>query len=138
MLSAASLTENSINVFASLSNSFGQVMFQKNVITGLFFLLGILINNKLMALYSVYAAVLASLTGWLLSEQITSVNAGLMGYNAILCAIALSGKSMKVFIWISIAIILSTLLNIGLAMTNIITLTAPFVLTTWIVLKFKK
>jgi urea transporter len=36
------------------------------------------------------------------------------------------------------AIILSTLLNIVLALTGIITITAPFVLVTWATLKLKQ
>lgn len=137
LLSSPETTENTINMLTALSNSFGQVMLQENVVTGLLFLLGILVNNKLMAAYALYAAVLGSLTGWLFLESISSINAGLMGYNAILCAIALTGKQND-FLWITVAIILSTILNIGLAMTGIITLTAPFVLTTWAVLKLKK
>lgn len=138
LLSSSELTGNVINILSASSNSLGQVMFQKNVITGLFFLLAIFINNKMMAVYAVYAAVLGSLTGLLFSAPISAINEGLMGYNAILCAIALTGKRWKDFLWITIAIILSTLLNIGLAMTGIITLTAPFVVTTWVVLKMMK
>lgn len=131
------LSASTFDIFTASSNSFGQVMFQKNVITGLIFLVAILVNNRLMAVYSIYAAVLGSLTGWLFSEPITGVNAGLMGYNAILCAIALTGKRWSDFLWITIAIPLSTLLNIGLGMTGIITLTAPFVLVTWAILGVK-
>lgn len=138
LLSSSELTGNVINILSASSNSLGQVMFQKNVITGLFFLLAIFINNKMMAVYAVYAAVLGSLTGLLFSAPISAINEGLMGYNAILCAIALTGKRWKDFLWITIAIIFSTLLNIGLAMTGIITLTAPFVITTWVVLKMMK
>jgi urea transporter len=138
LLSSSELTINTFDVLTASSNSFGQVMFQENVITGLIFLLGILVNNKLMALYAVYAAVLGSLTGWLFSESVSTINAGIMGYNAILCAIALTGKKWSDFSWITIAIILSTLLNKGLALTGIITLTAPFVIATWIILMLKK
>jgi len=137
LLTSSAPTESTLQFLAAFSNSFGQVMFQENVITGLFFILAILVNNKLMAGYAIYAAVLGSLSGWLFSEPISTINAGLMGYNAILCAIALTGKSWRDFIWITLTIILSTMLNIGLALTGIITLTAPFVLATWIVLKFK-
>lgn len=137
LLTSSAPTESSFQILAAFSNSFGQVMFQENVITGLFFILAILVNNKLMAGYAIYAAILGSLSGWLFSEPISAINAGLMGYNAILCAIALTGKSWRDFIWITLAIILSTMLNIGLALTGIITLTAPFVLATWIILKFK-
>ncbi|MGA9211252.1 urea transporter [Kaistella sp.] len=136
LLSSSETTRNGLQLFTASSNSFGQVMFQENVITGIFFLLAIFINNKLMAAYAVYAAILGSLTGWFF-EPISSINAGLMGYNAILCAIALTGKRRSDFLWITGAIILSTFLNITLAKTGMITLTAPFVVTTWIILKLK-
>lgn len=126
-----------VNLFVATSHSFGQVMFQENIITGLFFLLAITINNRLMAVYALYAAVLASLTAWLLAMPYTEINAGLMGYNAILCAIALASNHRRDLLWMTIAIILSTGLNIVLEKTGIITLTAPFVLSTWIVLSIK-
>lgn len=138
LLSSPEPTGNTIDMLSASSNSFGQVMFQENRITGLFFLLGILVNNKLMAIYAVYAAVLGSLTGWLFSEPFSTINAGLMGYNAILCAIALTGKKWRDFLWITIAISLSTLLNIALATTGIITLTARFVLAVWVILVLKQ
>lgn len=138
LMSSSTPAENTFNILTASSNSFGQVMFQENVITGLFFLLAIFVNNRLMAIYAIYAAVLGSLVGWLFSQPISNVNTGLMGYNAILCAIALTGKNWKDFLWITLAILLSTLLNIGLGITGIITLTAPFVLATWVILKLKK
>lgn len=137
LLPSLAPTDSAIALVSASSNSFGQVMFQENNITGLFFLLAILINNRLMAIYAIYASILGSLTGWLLSESTIAINAGLMGYNAILCAIALTGKRWSDFLWISFAIVCSTLLNIGMAKTGIITLTAPFVLATWLVLKIK-
>lgn len=129
--------DNSFHLIAASSKSFGQVMFQENRVTGFFFLLAIFINNKFAALYAVYAAVLGSLIGWLFSVSFSSINAGLMGYNAILCAIALSGKQSKDLMWVTFAIILSTGLNIGLGKTGLITLTAPFVIATWIILGLK-
>lgn len=137
LMASLAPVESSFNLFTAASNSFGQVMFQENVVTGLFFLLAILINNRLMAAYAIYAAVLGSFVGWF-TEQASAVNAGLMGYNAILCAIALVGRRKSDFLWISLAIVLSTWVNIGLGKTGIITLTAPFVIVTWGVLWVKK
>ncbi|KAA3642430.1 MAG: urea transporter [Bacteroidetes bacterium] len=137
LITSSESSLNDIHVLAASSNSFGQVMFQENVITGLFFLLATLVNNKLMAIYAAYAAILGSLMSWLMVGNIIEINSGLMGYNAILCAIALVGKKWSDFLWISIAIILSTLLNKGLMMLGLITLTAPFVLITWGILKLK-
>ena len=134
LLSATAPTETHLQIASALANSFGQVMFQENVITGILFLLAIFINNKLMALYALFADVLGSLSGWVFGESVDHINSGLMGYNAILCAIALYGKKRSDFQWITAAIILSTFLNIVLAKTGIITLTAPFILATWIIL----
>ncbi len=138
LVSSTASSANTMDILTASSNSFGQVMFQQNSITGLFFLLAIVVNNKLMAIYALYAAILGSLVGWLFAAPISTINAGLMGYNAILCAIALTGKRRVDFLWITLAIILSTSVNIGLAKTGIIPLTAPFVLVSWGILKLKK
>lgn len=138
LLSSTASTETHLQISSVLANSFGQVMFQENVITGILFLLAIFINNKLMALYALFAAILGSLSGLVFGESFDNINSGLMGYNAILCAIALCGKKRSDFLWITGAIILSTFLNIVLAKTGIITLTAPFVLATWIILTLQK
>lgn len=138
MVTTPVVTTGSLDILSATSISFGQVMLQENMVTGLLFLLGILINNKAEAASALYAAVLGSLVGWVFSESVSSVNAGLMGYNAILCAIALTGKSWKDILWITLAIFLSSILNIGLGMTGIITLTAPFVIVTWVIIRITK
>ncbi|TAN01061.1 MAG: urea transporter [Chitinophagaceae bacterium] len=126
-----------LSILAATTNGFGQVMFQKNMVTGLFFLLAILINSRLFALYSLYASLLGLLLGWLLSVPLTALNGGLMGYNGILCAIALAGTKRGNFKWVSLAVILSVLLNMGFNKMGMIALTAPFVLSTWIMLAVK-
>lgn len=132
-----SLTEN-FNLLSASAHGFGQVMFQENIVTGILFLIGILINSQLGAIYSVYATLLGIGTAYLFAVPIDSINAGLMGYNAILCAIALAGDKNNRFLWISGAVIVSVLINIGMAKIGFITLTAPFVITTWIFLKIRK
>lgn len=138
LLSFTIPTGTDFNLLSASSKSFGQVMFQENIITGVFFLLGIVVNDRFMAIYSLYGAILASLTGLVIAEYVPAINAGLMGYNAVLCAIALTGKRKVDFLWITLAILLSTLLNVGLAKTGIITLTTPFVIVTWGILLLKK
>lgn len=137
LISSSALPLITIDVLATTSKSFGQVMFQENNITGLFFLLGIALNNRLMAVYALYAVVLSSFASWIIAVPFAEINTGLMGYNAILCAIALTEKNKRDILWITAASILSTVLNIALAKTGIITLTAPFVLVTWIILSIK-
>jgi urea transporter len=62
------------------------------------------------------------------------INIGLFGYNAVLCGIALGTKKWNGFMLATFAILLSVLLNHGLDKIGIITLTAPFVIATWVAL----
>lgn len=137
LVSTTAPTTTNFELLSVSTKSFGQVMFQDNTITGIFFLLAIIVNSKLSAIYGLYAAILGSLIGLLFNEPISTINAGLMGYNAILCAIALTDNKRISFLWISIATILSVILNIGFAKLGIIALTAPFVLSTWFIIRLK-
>lgn len=137
LITGVEVLSDKLSILTATTNGFGQVMFQKNIVTGLFFLLAILINSRLFALYSLYASLLGLLLGWLLSVPLTALNAGLMGYNGILCAIALAGTKRDNFKWVSLAVLLSVLLNIGFNKMGMIALTAPFVLSTWITLAVK-
>lgn len=128
---------NEVEMISIFGKSFGQVMFQENTISGFLFLIAIFINDKTNAFYAIYAALLAPTIGWLISEPATNLNAGLLGYNSILCAIALSGRKKTDLLWVTLAIILSTFLYIGFAKSHIFVLTAPFVAATWIVLFLK-
>lgn len=129
---------DSLNLFSAVNLGFGQVMFQANIITGLIFLLAILVNSRLAALYALYGSLAGGLAAWLFSLPLDSINFGLFGYNAVLCAIALGDKKRGAFLLATAAVGLSVLLNFGLGEIGVITLTAPFVLATWIMLIIKK
>ena len=47
-----------MDIFRSFCLNIGQVMFQGNILSGLFFLLGILINSRINALYTLTGAIL--------------------------------------------------------------------------------
>jgi urea transporter len=117
--------------------SFGQVMFQGNIITGIIFLLAIFINSRQSAIYAFYGAMLASFIAIIFSFPVSIINIGLFGYNAILCGIALESIQWKGFIFTTISIILSIVFFIIFQRFEAIALTAPFVLATWIVLIIK-
>jgi urea transporter len=132
------IQSNSFNLFSSVSKGFGQVMFQENIITGMLFFIGILINSRISALFAFYGSLIGSLFAILISLPISSINIGLFGYNAVLCAIALGDNNKKkTFIFVTFAIILSVLINFGFNKIGIISLTAPFVLATWIIIFIK-
>jgi urea transporter len=84
---------SSINYLQCFSMGIGQVMFQGNMMTGLFFLAGILVNSRNAAVYTILGALLPLLLATLLGVDSEALNMGLMGYNGVLCALALGGKS---------------------------------------------
>lgn len=121
---------------AAIGMSFGQVMFQVNLTTGFIFLIGILINSKIFAVYAVYGSLLSLGIAILMSFPVSTINLGVWGYNAILCAIALGNKKMNGFLLATAGILISVFLNGWLGGVSVIALTAPFVIATWIMLGF--
>lgn len=117
----------------------GQVMFQGGtVLSGLFFLVGIWINSRLNGLYAMWGAVLPLGAALFPDMGILGAEAGLLGYNGVLCAIALGTASLKGFGEATAAVLLSTVLQIAGMRIGITTLTAPFVLATWTVVLLRK
>lgn len=122
-----------------------QVMFQNNPITGLLFFIAIFIaaynnNNPLAAWGCIIGTVLASITG-AIAHDVKSWRDGLYSYNGCLVGIAIPvfitatpimwlclvvGSVVSVIATVCIADILKT--------WKVAALTAPFVLTTWVIL----
>ena len=132
-------TTQNINYFQAFCLGIGQVMFQGNtVLAGLFFLIGILINSRKASLYTILGALLPIPLAILLEVDATDLNAGLMGYNGVLCAIALGGTGWESGVWAGCSVLLSTVLQILGMSLGITTLTAPFVISVWIILMIQK
>ncbi|MDY5533429.1 MAG: urea transporter [Butyricimonas virosa] len=113
----------------------GQVMFQGgNILAGLLFLIGILVNSRIQAIYTVWGAFLPLLVVLPLTTDFSAFNAGLLGYNGVLCSIALGNRTFKSIAWATLAILLSTGIQITGMYAGITTLTAPFVVAVWIML----
>lgn len=122
-----------------------QVMFQNNPVTGLLFFIAIFIaaynnNNPLAAWGCVAGTVLASMTG-AITHDIKGWRDGLYSYNGCLVGIAI-----PVFItatpimWLCLAVgsVVSVIATVCIAdilkTWKVAALTAPFVLTTWVIL----
>ena len=125
---------DSLDLFSSISKGFSEVGFQDNIVSGVLFFLALLANSKISAVYALYGSLVGALLALIFSQPFTLVNGGIFGYNAILCAIVLGGAKWRSILWVTLAIFLSVILNIGFAATGIIALTSAFVLATWIVL----
>lgn len=122
-----------------------QVMFQNNPLTGLFFFVAIFIaaygeGNPAAAYGCVLGTLVATLTGLGLPDR-SSWQAGLYGYNGCLVGVALpTFLVMTPIVWGCIVIgsivaVIATVCIADILKTwKIAALTAPFVLTTWVIL----
>lgn len=130
-----------VYLFDAFSLNIGQVMFQgDSVLSGLFFLCGILLNSRVHAIYAVLGAAIPLSLALLPETNYTLFNAGMLGYNSVLCSIAVgqNALTLKSMIGAMFVILLSIgLQEVGLYM-GFVTLTAPFVLSVWIYMIMKK
>ena len=118
----------------ALSLHFGQVMFEgRSLLTGALFLAGIAVNERRGALYALWGALLP-LGMAFFADDYAAFNAGLYGYNGVLCAIALAGPSAWDFARATCAVLLSIALQWSGMQAGIVTLTAPFVMAVWVVM----
>ncbi|EEF90400.1 urea transporter [Bacteroides cellulosilyticus] len=116
----------------------GQVMFQGNSISGLFFLIAIAVNSRINTFYTALGSILPIVVAVLSGMDHAILNAGLIGYNGVLCAIALGDKTIRSGVWCVCSILISILLQWLGMHWGITTLTAPFVFSVWITIILKR
>lgn len=131
-------TAQKLDYFQASVFGIGQVMFQGNLLTGLCFLTGILVNSRTAAFYTVLGTLLPLPFVVLSGIDSETLNMGLMGYNGVLCAIALGDRTLKSLVWASCSVLLSVILQIAGMNLGITTLTAPFVVSVWIIMGIQK
>lgn len=119
-------------------HAFGQVIFQGSVIAGLIFMIAVFINSPISALYGFVASVISMAISHHFHEPIDQISAGIFSFNAVLCGIACSGLKPRDGIYVLIAVIFSTLIDMWMIHHGWTTLTFPFVLSMWIILIIKK
>ena len=124
----------------------GQVMFQNNAWTGLFFLAGIFYGavsggTPLVAWGALLGLVVSTMTGYLLGLPETDGNQGLWGFNGILVGCAFPtflGNTLYVWLALVLCAALTTWVRAGfnniLTLWRINSLTFPFVFCTWVFL----
>jgi urea transporter len=128
------------NVSDSLSDgfkSFGQVIFQSSLLSGVLFFLAVFISSPIAALYGLAAAIISAILSFYLSIPITEINLGLYGFNAVLCAIVFAGPQVKDGLWVLISLLLSLAVSLVMLKIGVTKLTFPFVAATWITLFLK-
>jgi urea transporter len=125
----------------TLLRGVGQVMFQNNPLTGLLFLVGIFVNSFKLGGAGLLGLAASTLAAHLLGADRALIRAGLFGFNGILVGIALAfffefDLLLAVYIVLGAAvstIVMMALINL-LSPWDMPALTAPFVLTTWLLL----
>ncbi|MCC6174629.1 MAG: urea transporter [Chloroflexi bacterium] len=130
------------NVAQAVFRGPGQVMFQDNAITGVIFLVAILVNSRIGALFAALGSALGLLTALAFGADGFAAYHGLYGYNSVLTAIALGGVFL-VITWKSalyalfgavVTAVVTAFLTVVLSPYGMPALTAPFVLATWLFL----
>jgi urea transporter len=111
----------------------GQVLFQASIWTALLFLAGIALNNWRHAGWAVVASLVGMLVGIYHHDSSAEVaELGLYGYNAVLAALGLAVWRPSVIPPL-LGIVLSVPLTENFPLLGLPALTAPFVLSTWLV-----
>lgn len=123
-----------LDIISSLTMGFGQVMFQANIITGIIFLIAILVSSRISAVYAGIGSLVGMLLAFALSFPLSLVNIGIFGFNGVLCGIAFAGISKSSFLYALFSIILSVFIIYGMISINWVALTSPFVFSAWITL----
>jgi urea transporter len=132
-----------VNLLQGFLRGVGEVFFQNNWVTGIIFLIAILINSRVSALFAALGSIVGLVTAqWLLGVDGYATYIGLYGFNGVLCGIAIGGVfyviTWKSGIYALLCALVSTVvfasLTAFLSPLGMPALTAPFVLTTWLFL----
>lgn len=127
-------------VIQGLFNGVAQVFFQENVVTGILFVVGLLISSR----SACAAALLGSFAGlavaWVMGAAETAIRAGAFGFNSVLTAIALGSVFLVLdagaLVYAAVATIATPVLyaaiSAALQPLGVPALTSPFVLVVWI------
>ncbi|MBI5308346.1 MAG: urea transporter [Planctomycetes bacterium] len=122
---------------SALSLGVGQVMFLEDVVAGAILLVGILVGSRVLGLYALLGAALGVAVSIACSLPTGAMNLGLFGFNGVLCGIALADRKWGQAYWAMAAIIVSIFMVYGMLKAGMISLTSPFVISTWGMLLIK-
>ncbi|MGF6903231.1 urea transporter [Paraburkholderia sp. GAS348] len=128
---ASLITEHTLGAAQLTSGvlaGFAQTGFASGALPGLLVLIGIAVASRRHALWALVGAGLASVAHLLLGASASSFDAGLLGFNGALTAIALADCGIAVTLG---GVVLSAALQAAATYYALPAMTAPFVLATW-------
>lgn len=126
--------QSEIAALDALSRGIGQVLFQENIITGIVFLAAIAMRDWMQGIYMLLATALGLGFAYVAGFPVDAINLGLFGYNGVLCGILFAGQTLKDLLSAMAAIVLSIMVVRLAHRLDIVALTFPFVLSSWLVL----
>jgi urea transporter len=130
-----------VGVVDTLLRGVGQVMFQNNPLTGLLFLVGIFVNSLKFGGAALLGLAASTLAAYLLGADRALIRNGLFGFNGVLVGIGLA-FFLEFDVLLAVYIVLGGAVStvVMMALANLLAtwdmpaLTAPFVLTAWLLL----
>jgi len=126
----------SIDSFTSIKG-LGQVVFLDSLIASIFCFIAIAIHSHKMAMWTVFASALSVIFALSLGLSQDSIEQGIYSYNAVLVCIALVEKCKSKLIMMTLGTCLSVLITHAFSFVDLPALTAPFVLSVWIIYGLK-
>ena len=124
-------TVNSLTLAQGLLNGVAQVMLLQHPLAGLLIVIGLWLSSWRAALWAITGSLAGLLFGLYQQDSAGALN-GLTGYNPVLAALALSQQPRRP--WLpAVGIVITLLLTPGFAALGLAPLTAPFILSCWLV-----
>lgn len=125
-----------------LFNGIAEVFFQHNVVTGIFFAIGLLVCSRRACAAALLGSLLGLLVAWGLGASEPAIRAGAFGFNSVLVAIALGSSffvvNMTAVAFGTLAVVVTAVvfaaMSAALQPLGMPALTAPFVVVTWVAL----
>lgn len=127
---------------AGVLKSIGQVFLKASPVAAILLLVGLAVNSLAAAAFALAGAVVAVVTAHALGAESDLITGGLMGFSPVLTAVALGAVFYKPGVKVALYALAATVftvivqgaLNVAIAPFGIPTLTAPFVLASWLFL----
>lgn len=127
-----------VHYFQASMRGVGQVMLQEYWLSGVIFIWALFVSSRRAAVWAFIGSTAGMLIAIVFNFPQEKIMMGLYGFNSCLVAIALVGCYPNKQWLIMIAIVLAVLLTRGFELVNIPALTAPFVITTLLVMALVK
>jgi urea transporter len=126
---------SAFNPFKAVVLSLGQAMFSPTILSGLLFITGVLLSNWRHAVVAFLGAVIGTMVSYYYRDvDPASVNLGLYGFNGVLAAVSvfvMCGGKLRLA---ALGALLATILMPAIGGLGVQIVSAPFVITTWLML----